>query len=822
MKKNYALLLLGVSALSANAQQINGDFDATWEDCIPWDSKDGTNVKGTQPQGWHVSNIYVNKIAQCQVATSVTGSNGEGQAVKLTNGDLYTNGIPAYLTLGTPYATAEGISAKNPDGGTFGGKKFAFHPDAITFDYQRDNSKGEENASVIAYLWSGTWSQAEVPANTVLSGSANKVTMENRERNILGIDTSTGGDITKTDDAMLVAYINQSIAGSTDGEWKTDTIPFTYTDAGLGAGEQEIAKVENVNVIFSANDYFADRATIKKGNSLTIDNVKFIYYHDLTSLSTTDADGNPIDLDKEFKSDVYDYKADCAFDPDYTEYEWSVNGVGATVEDDYDEETGILTLTVKGEDYDAETNPDAKTVYTIQYTKPAPTLSSLVVAGHEFIKLGDTSTEFTATGTINESDEISWKTQSEDATVDYIYEMVPGSVTSDGASSDGYINKLIVTVSQTGFPDNVYTITFDGNKKDEVYQIPNSDFENWTSGIVGERLAESWNSFDTASGMFASFSLMSPMPERIEGVSGNGVRITSKDLYVAYANGNLTTGNINMGSTNPADAANFNFTDRTDVNGNLPFAGRPDAFEVYARFKPGTAKTLTDDEVAAGKQQPTLQGRMQLILHGDVAYHDPELAEQTDSKVASASVLIPATSEWTRFEGKFNYVTDDVPSTQYLLASATTNPVPGASMNDTLDIDNVKLIYYSTLKTLSYDGKVVEGFSPEKTEYTIKASLVDGIDKLNWEKSGVGATVSTDTDFSTNTMRLFVLGNDYSVNKDNKTVYTITFDDPTAGISSISAADAASHEVYTLGGVRVNGKPSAGIYVVDGKKMAIK
>lgn len=27
MKKNYALLLLSVAALTANAQQINGDFD---------------------------------------------------------------------------------------------------------------------------------------------------------------------------------------------------------------------------------------------------------------------------------------------------------------------------------------------------------------------------------------------------------------------------------------------------------------------------------------------------------------------------------------------------------------------------------------------------------------------------------------------------------------------------------------------------------------------------------------------------------------------------------------------------------------------------
>lgn len=118
---------------------------------------------------------------------------------------------------------------------------------------------------------------------------------------------------------------------------------------------------------------------------------------------------------------------------------------------------------------------------------------------------------------------------------------------------------------------NVYTVTFEGKEKEPVYQIPNSDFENW-----GETaLAEGWNSFESAAGTFASFASMSPMPEKIEGVEGNGVRLKSKDLWVAYANGNMTTGRINMGSANAADAANYNFTDRTDVNGNLPFAGEP-------------------------------------------------------------------------------------------------------------------------------------------------------------------------------------------------------------------------------------------------------
>ena len=380
--------------------------------------------------------------------------------------------------------------------------------------------------------------------------------------------------------------------------------------------------------------------------------------------------------------------------------------------------------------------------------------------------------------------------------------------------------KLTVTVSETGCSSTVYTITFEGKSKDAAYQIPNADFENWTDD-ESAKLAEGWNSFDTAAGLFASFASMSPMPQQIDGYSGNGVRLVSKDLWVAYANGNLTTGHINMGNTNPADASNYNFTDRTDVNGNMPFAGRPDAFEVYARFTPGTAKALTDAEKEEGKEEPALQGRVQLIIHKDAAYHDPELAEMAADKVASASVLIPATAEWTKFTGEFNYATDATPEVQYLLASATTNPVPGASKDDQLDLDELHLIYYSTLKDLQIGGKTIEGFDPAKTEYTVESELADALDKITFEKKGVGARVEKDVDRTSNVCTITVYGNDYDVNSANKTVYTVKVKS-VASINSISADDAANRKVYTLGGVRISGKPAAGVYIVDGKKMTVK
>lgn len=787
MKKILSVFMLGGVALSANAQQINGGFDAEWVECVPWDSKGNTWASGTEPEGWHASNVNT-AIGKKQIIDAVEGKDGTGKAAHLYNTSILGNKIPAYLTLGTPFATAEvrGITVKNSDGGTFGGSSFTFRPDAMRFDYKRDNSNGDENATVIAYLWNGTWTQKDVPGNTVVWASAKKVDMQDRDRNILGMATATGGEVTSTEGAMCVAKLEKSIADGTNGEWASDTINFVYADKN--------ASVEKLNVIFSATDYFGDRNNIVDGNSLTIDNVEFVYYHALTALSTTDSEGNAVELNEPFATDRYNYTVNAAYDVYNTKVPYTKKGVGAKVEQSYDEATCVLTLSVKGDDYDAETNPSSVTTYTIKYKKPAPTLNSLVVAGHEFIAAGNDSKNFTATGNYY-ADELQYAASSEAAHVSADYDKAAG--------------KLTLTVEEEGtVAPNVYTVTFEGKEKEPVYQIPNSDFENW-----GETaLAEGWNSFESAAGTFASFASMSPMPEKIEGVEGNGVRLKSKDLWVAYANGNMTTGRINMGSTNAADASNFNFTDRTDVNANLPFAGEPDAFEVYARFAPGTAKN----------EGTVLQGRVQLIVHGEVAYHDPELSEQASNKIASAAVLIPATADWTKFTGEFNY-TGNESDNLYLLASATTNPVPGASKDDQLDLDNIKLIYYHALSNLTFNGVKLAGFSADKTDYTITidGDVAEAADKIKYVVKGRGASATTDLEGDV--LTITVNGNDYAANAESQTVYTVKFEKKVVdGINSISADYAKNHKVYTLSGVRVNGKPAAGVYIVDGKKVVIK
>lgn len=339
--------------------QINGGFDETWVDCIPWDSKATNKTVGTRPVDWNISNVCAINVPILGQVTYTVGKsidNGNGKAVKLTNNEAYGNGIPAYLTLGTPWATAKGTSAANPDGGTFGGKKFTYRPDAISFDYQHSTEKGGENATAIAYMWKGNWTQTNVPATTDAGFGANppKCTMVNRDRNILGNETSaTLGDkpAKPSKDAKLIAKLEQSISESTKGTWKSMTIPFTYND--------DTAVPEYINVIFAANDYFGDRKSIIKENSLTIDNVKLVYYHALNSLTYN---GNKV---ANFDEGTTEYTLNGKLAEDFDKVKFTIKGVGATYDVAKDEANNVATITVKGNDYDV--NPSSKTIYTIKF-----------------------------------------------------------------------------------------------------------------------------------------------------------------------------------------------------------------------------------------------------------------------------------------------------------------------------------------------------------------------------------------------------------------------------------------------------------------------
>ena len=400
MKKILSLALLGLT-LSANAQQVNGDFDATWEDCVPFTYQgktdtQNTTTQGTEPVGWQASNIkgyyfttfkkWTGALTVVKEGTGVSGT--PDKAVILTNGQTVGQNVPAYLTLGTPWNTASSTSGANADGGTFGGVDFTYTPDAISLQCKRgSNDNTSQPISVIAYTWKGTFEQENVPVSVVTTGSPKTITMVDRDRNIMGMTTSQGTTPIKSS-GTRIAYLDQQITDVTTSEfttenndgWSTLVIPFTYDD-------NAVTDAEKLNIIFSAGNYWGEKTELIKNNSLTVDNVKLLYYHSLKYVKYGSTD---VVFDSNNKADLRTVAYNAETAPTYTKV-----GMGATVEvGAYNSTTCQQTITVKGNDYNAS-DASTYTVYTIQYAIPAAELASVKISGEDYTEFNAATTNYT-------------------------------------------------------------------------------------------------------------------------------------------------------------------------------------------------------------------------------------------------------------------------------------------------------------------------------------------------------------------------------------------------------------------------------------------
>ena len=353
----------------ADYHLANGTFDGEWVENKPWDSQNGYLVlegKGfTQPEGWVVSNVSgINGLGATKVASAGTVADGN-RSVVLTNTPnpfMASQIVPAYISLGTTWATANAsaiIKVTDADGGVFGGVAFKGRPDAIALKYKRSHGTANagERASVIAYTWRGTFTQENVPGNTSLSKPVT-TTMVDRDRNILGLATATGGNVSKSDDAALIAKAEAYIEGDA-AEWTDLLVPFTYNES-VETGTAP----EKLNVILSANDYFADRSTIGKDNTLEVDSVRLLYYTTLRSLAVN---GMPLDV-TQAKDFVIPVPEGQALDPSALQVEAQPTGAGARVMPAFDPTTMTLTLRVEGGDISV--CPDNFSLYTIRFAVP--------------------------------------------------------------------------------------------------------------------------------------------------------------------------------------------------------------------------------------------------------------------------------------------------------------------------------------------------------------------------------------------------------------------------------------------------------------------
>ena len=426
MKKLFIALSLAAFALGAQAQYqlTNPGFDGTWSAIQPYTGGGSTNV-GTTPDGWCVANVagynFIGWIGSTVVGTADTDRTGvtNGHSCKLQNVEYAKNVIPGYITLGTSWNTAN-TSGGNSDGGSFGGASFTRTPDAIEFYYKRTAADNSQPASVVAYMWKGSTSQTNVPVS--ISSSPKKVTMTNRDRNILGLSyslpTGDSNSPTYSSDFSLIASLmtgDEHIVRLTEekSDWTKATYEFTYHNA--------TDKPTMINVVFGAMDYFTDRSNHKKNNTLTVDDVKFLYYSELASCSYN---GTAVTFTN----------GTATIDEFYDASKLSVasNGHGATIEKSMNEATQLLTITVKGEDISE--NASNYHTYTIQFKDAA--LSDLSYNGATLSGFSESVTSYDLSSVLYDETKLSYTVKGS-ATAVKSYDAGTGllTITVTGATS---------------------------------------------------------------------------------------------------------------------------------------------------------------------------------------------------------------------------------------------------------------------------------------------------------------------------------------------------------------------------------------------------
>ena len=370
MRKILLTALLAAGGLTASAQYLpNGDFEQWKTTC---GKSDQTSINkyldtapfglatrpGVEPQDWNGSNVNQtvfnqNASSDALVTCQKEGDNSYVRLVCTKVGAKIGQGpiaieikaeAPAFINFGTPWVYA--VSDKNKcDGGVYGGMPFSYKPDAIKGRYKRTPAAKAEKARIIAYLWSGTF-KSSIP-----SGKSTRM-QDDVDRAIMGRVSGVTGD------GKLVASCDYGFETTKNNDWEEIIVPIDY--------KRTDVVPTKMNVIISSDDYW-NRANMVENSTLEVDDVQFVYYHALESITYK---GKTIKMEE--GKNFYNLLIDEDFD--ISNFSYKKKGAGATVEKSFDPKSQILTVTVKGNDFNV--NPKSVTVYKFRVAKEVTDFTS--------------------------------------------------------------------------------------------------------------------------------------------------------------------------------------------------------------------------------------------------------------------------------------------------------------------------------------------------------------------------------------------------------------------------------------------------------------
>lgn len=419
--------------------------------------------------------------------------------------------------------------------------------------------------------------------------------------------------------------------------------------------------------------------------------------------------------------------------------------------------------------------------------------------------------------------------------MDFMLKSVPIDMIGELRDGDFYTNINISMANQK------IKVTF-GTAK---YQLPNAGFETYHTATVtspddpNEKSTSDepnyWHSFMSASGNPALVYMAGYNPVTFKcddvrpGSTGKqSLMLKSIDMYIAIANGTITTGRMNTGDYVASNTdANYAWSDMSntdkDAHGDPFYAtlySLPDAMKVWLKFKQGTANAEHPYATATA------------IINDGTEFHEPAPSKTTYTNVvgeARNAKIAETGNEWKEFTIPFTYdaFAQYGAKAKSVLVTLSTNADAGqGSDGDLLYVDDLSFVYNAGLKAITLtaeNGEVfnVDGVNAETKEYTATVPFDVTANNLKAVSDGKGAYVSTT--IANGKATIEITSNDLATTN----VYTLNIKKGnaqgiTSGINGAQAAQAQAAGIYTIGGMRVNAITKPGLYIVKGADGSVK
>ena len=231
------------------------------------------------------------------------------------------------------------------------------------------------------------------------------------------------------------------------------------------------------------------------------------------------------------------------------------------------------------------------------------------------------------------------------------------------------------------------------SQTNENTQILNGGFEDW--GVYAGKSSSSaaepryWHSFSSASGTWASLAGEHCFKSKDAHSGTYSAEIRATKVFLKVANGTMTTGRLNAGSTEAADKSNHSAMDMSvtekDRNGDPYYQvleARPDSVVFWVKFSTGKAGTCAN---------------MSAYITDGTYYQVPEDKTYNNIVGKAENPDIAACSEWTRISVPFTYADNGLQPKAIMLTFSTCAKPGGGKGDEVLLVDDVELIYKSSV-----------------------------------------------------------------------------------------------------------------------------